>query len=61
VTKPLYSTRMALVVSITIGSVVPICLRIRYDSFWGVFCFCAAVANIVIWKIMQRRHAGFRG
>jgi hypothetical protein len=61
VTKPLYSTRMAIAVSVVLGSIVPICLRIHYDSFLGVFCFCAAIANLVIWKIMQRRHAGFRG
>ena len=51
--EPLYSTRMAIGVSVVLGSVVPICLKLHYDSFWGVFCFCAAIANLVIWKMMK--------
>jgi len=61
VTQPLYSTRMAITFSVFLGSIVPVCMRIHYDSCWGVFCFCAAIANLVIWKIMQRRHAEFKG
>ena len=58
-TKPSYSTRMAIAVSVVLGSIVPICLQIHYDSFWGVLCFCAAIANLAIWKIMK--HQGPRG
>lgn len=58
-TKPLYSTRMAIAVSVVLGSIVPICFQLHYDSFWGVLCFSAAIANLVIWKIMK--HQGRRG
>jgi len=59
VTKPLYSTRMAIAASVVLGSIVPICLKLHYDSLWGILCFCAAIANLVIWKIMKR--SGRRG
>lgn len=55
VTKPLYSKWMAITVSVFLGSIFPICLRLHYDSFWGVFCACAAIANIVIWRVMKRQ------